>query len=149
MIEIYTDGGARPTNPGPGGWAFAIVVGTDSYRGHGGERLTTNNRMELMAVIESLRRAIKLDFCLSQIVVYADSEYVVKGVNNWLAGWKRRGWRTSNRKDVKNRDLWERLDHILNFFVDVEFEWVRGHDGNEWNEVVDADATAAALAAAR
>lgn len=131
-VEIYTDGACRG-NPGPGGWAAIL-----SSRGHrkqifGGEPLTTNNRMELMAAIkglEALRRRCR-------VALYTDSEYVQRGITEWLPGWKRRNWRTAARQDVKNRDLWQRLDE-LTAQHDVTWHWVRGHSGNAGNEAADA-----------
>ena len=131
MIEIYTDGACRG-NPGPGGWAALLLLGEHEREISGAERLTTNNRMELTAVIralEALKRPV-------QARVYTDSEYVRRGVTEWLAGWKARGWRTADRKPVKNRDLWERLDE-LRASHHIEWHWVPGHAGVPGNERVD------------
>ena len=131
MIEIYTDGACRG-NPGPGGWAALLRTGEHEREISGAEPLTTNNRMELTAVIralEALKRPV-------QARVYTDSEYVRRGVTEWLAAWKARGWRTADRKPVKNQDLWQRLDE-LNARHDIEWHWVPGHAGVPGNERVD------------
>jgi len=131
-VEIYTDG-ACSGNPGPGGWGALL-----RYRGHereicGGEPETTNNRMELRAVIEALT-ALKRP---SRVALYTDSQYVQKGVTEWLAGWKANGWKTAAKKPVKNRDLWESLDTALQRHV-VRWHWVKGHAGHPENERADA-----------
>ena len=136
-VEIWTDG-ACSGNPGPGGWAAIL-----RWRGHerelsGGEPVTTNNRMELIAAIaalESLKRP-------TQARIHTDSEYLRKGISEWLVGWKQRGWRTADKKPVKNRELWERLDRARNGHA-VEWLWLRGHAGDELNERADALARAA------
>lgn len=135
-VEIFTDG-ACSGNPGPGGWGALL-----RYRGHereifGGEPDTTNNRMELRAVIEALI-ALKRP---SRIALYTDSQYVQKGVTEWLAGWKANGWKTAAKKPVKNRDLWESLDAALNRHS-VQWHWVKGHAGHPENERADALARA-------
>jgi ribonuclease HI len=131
-IDLFTDG-ACSGNPGPGGWGTLL-----RYNGHekelsGGETMTTNNRMELKAVIEGLR-AIK-PRCA--VTVHTDSEYVMKGVTQYLENWKKRGWKTSDKKDVKNIDLWLELDALLPQNI-VKWVWVRGHSGHIENERVDA-----------
>jgi ribonuclease HI len=131
VIEIYTDGACRG-NPGPGGWAALLRLGEHEREISGAEALTTNNRMELTAVIralEALTRPV-------QARVYTDSEYVRRGVSEWLAGWKSRGWRTADRKPVKNQDLWQRLDE-LRAPHRLEWHWVPGHAGIPDNERVD------------
>ena len=131
MIEIYTDGACRG-NPGPGGWAALLKLGEHEREISGAEALTTNNRMELTAVIralEALKRPV-------QARVYTDSEYVRRGVTEWLSAWKARGWRTAARKPVKNQDLWERLDE-LRANHQIEWHWVPGHAGVPGNERVD------------
>ena len=131
-VEIYADGACKG-NPGPGGWG--VVLRT---RGHekelcGGEAQTTNNRMELTAVIEALA-ALKHR---SKVRVYTDSQYVQKGISEWIHNWKRRGWRTADRKPVKNEDLWRKLDEIARGHH-VEWHWVKGHAGHPENERADA-----------
>lgn len=131
VVEIYTDGACRG-NPGPGGWGAVL-----RYKGHektlyGGESMTTNNRMELMAAImalESLKRPCKVSLT-------TDSEYVKKGITEWLANWKRRGWKTAGREPVKNADLWQRLE-TAGVRHHVEWHWVRGHTGHPENELAD------------
>ena len=131
MIEIYTDGACRG-NPGPGGWAALIRMGEHEREISGAEAHTTNNRMELTAVIralEALKRPVEAR-------IYTDSEYVRRGVTEWLAAWKARGWRTADRKPVKNQDLWQRLDE-LRAGHRIEWHWVPGHAGVPGNERVD------------
>jgi len=130
-VEIYTDGACRG-NPGVGGWAALLRRGTHEKEISGAEPHTTNNRMELTAVIralEALRRPV-------EVRVYTDSEYVRRGVTEWLESWKARGWRTADKKPVKNQDLWERLDELI-VPHRIEWHWVRGHSGVEGNERVD------------
>lgn len=131
VITIYTDG-ACSGNPGPGGWG-AIILGSQGGRIFGGEKKTTNNRMELTAVIKALE-SIKTP---SRITLFSDSQYVLKGITEWISGWKKKGWKTSNKKPVLNQDLWVVLDS-LNSFHSVEWKWVRGHSGDFYNEEVDA-----------
>jgi ribonuclease HI len=131
VVEIYTDGACRG-NPGPGGWAAFLAVGGHEKEIAGAEVLTTNNRMELTAVIralESLKRPVR-------VRVYTDSEYVRRGITEWVRNWKARGWRTADRKPVKNQDLWERLDALASGH-EIEWHWVRGHSGVPGNERVD------------
>jgi ribonuclease HI len=131
VIEIYTDGACRG-NPGPGGWAALLSKAGHEKEISGAEALTTNNRMELTAVIralEALRRPVRAR-------VYTDSEYVRRGISEWLPGWKARGWRTAARKPVKNQDLWERLDELSSAH-DIEWRWVPGHAGVPGNERAD------------
>jgi ribonuclease HI len=130
-IDIFTDGACKG-NPGRGGWGVLL-----RWRGHekalyGGEAMTTNNRMELTAVIEALR-ALKRS---SQVRLHTDSQYVQKGVTEWLPQWKRRGWRTSAKAAVKNEDLWRELDRLAALH-NVEWCWVRGHAGHPDNERAD------------
>ena len=132
VVEIYTDGACRG-NPGVGGWAALLRTGAHEREIHGAEPHTTNNRMELTAVIralEALRRPVEAR-------VYTDSEYVRRGITEWLASWKARGWRTADKKPVKNQDLWERLDELAASHR-IEWHWVPGHSGVEGNERVDA-----------
>src|SRR5262249_21331009 len=131
----YTDG-ACIGNPGPGGWAAILVSGAGRQEIAGGAARTTNNRMELTAVIEALRR-LPAD---SRVQVVTDSEYVLKGITQWLPGWRRRGWRTSTGQPVVNQDLWETLDALVS--DRVSWEWVRGHAGHPENERADALARA-------
>lgn len=137
LVEIFTDGACRG-NPGPGGWAATLALGERERELSGAEAATTNNRMELMAVIqalEALKRPVKAR-------VNLDSEYVRRGITEWLAAWKARGWKTAARKPVKNQDLWERLDAAVQRHH-IEWRWVPGHAGVPGNERVDALANAA------
>lgn len=138
-VEVFTDG-ACLGNPGPGGWAALLRKGKHEREISGGETQTTNNRMELMAAIagiEALKRACT-------VAVTTDSEYVRRGVEEWLPRWQANGWMTSDRKPVKNRDLWERLDAALKDHK-VRWHWVKGHAGHAENERVDELAREAAL----
>ncbi len=132
MIEIFTDG-ACSGNPGPGGWGAILRKGAIEKELFGGEKLTTNNRMEMMAVIEALR-ALKQPV---QARVHTDSQYVQKGISEWIHGWKRRGWKTANREPVKNEDLWRELDSLATRHT-IEWIWVKGHAGHVENERADA-----------
>lgn len=136
-IEIYTDGACRG-NPGPGGWGALLIAGEHRKELSGAEAQTTNNRMELMGPIEALR-ALKRS---SKVTLHTDSKYVCTGIVEWLPQWKQRGWRTADRKPVKNQDLWEALDAACERH-DVTWKWVKGHAGNEGNEHVDRLANAA------
>ncbi|MCH8858407.1 MAG: ribonuclease HI [Proteobacteria bacterium] len=136
-VEIFTDG-ACSGNPGPGGWAAISRWGREEKELSGGERSTTNNRMELMAAIKALE-ALKLP---SHVVVHTDSRYVMDGLTLWLPRWKENGWKTSARKPVKNRDLWRALDEAAQRH-DVQWRWVAGHSGHAENERADALARAA------
>ena len=136
-IELFTDG-ACSGNPGPGGWAAILRTGAHEKELSGGEGHTTNNRMELTAVIrglEALKRA-------STVVIHTDSRYVMDGVTQWLPRWKRNGWKTSEKKPVKNEDLWRELD-VLCARHQIRWRWVRGHSGHAENERADALARAA------
>ena len=137
MIEIYTDGACRG-NPGPGGWAALLRMGDHERELSGAEPLTTNNRMELLAVIRALE-ALKRSVAAR---LYTDSEYVRRGVSEWLPGWKARGWRTADKKPVKNQDLWQRLDELA-INHRIEWHWVPAHSGVPDNERVDRLASAA------
>ncbi len=132
VIEVYTDGACRG-NPGPGGWGALLRYNGHEKELYGAEPRTTNNRMELMAVIKALE-AIRDR--RHPVVVTTDSRYVKDGITQWLAGWKRRNWRTAGRKPVKNQDLWQRLDELAGRF-DIQWRWVRGHSGHRENERVD------------
>lgn len=130
-FEIYTDGACRG-NPGPGGWAVLIRAGDSERSLQGAEAETTNNRMELMAAIMALRELP----AGSAATVYTDSEYVMKGISEWLPAWKARGWKTAAKKPVKNQDLWQALDEV-SVRHRIRWEWVKGHSGNPGNERVD------------
>ena len=136
-VEIFTDG-ACSGNPGPGGWGAILRIGDRERELSGGDPATTNNRMELLAVINALR-ALKRPV---RARIYTDSQYVRTGITEWLAGWKARGWRTADRKPVKNRDLWEQLD-VLAAQHELEWHWVQGHSGVPGNERCDQLANAA------
>jgi ribonuclease HI len=131
-ITIYTDGACKG-NPGPGGWGAWLQLGVYEKELWGGETLTTNNRMELTAVIEALG-ALKRD---SRVVVHTDSQYVRQGITAWIHNWKKRGWKTADGKPVKNIDLWQRLD-ALAATHQVQWRWVKGHAGDPGNERADA-----------
>lgn len=143
-IDLFTDG-ACTGNPGPGGWAFLLRHDEDGSpsiaQGSGGEASTTNNRMELMAAIEGLARASELHGDGCEIVLHSDSQYVTKGLGEWLDGWKRKGWRTTSGP-VKNADLWRRLDAFRERHR-IRTVWVRGHAGHPENEWCDRAAVAA------
>ena len=136
-VEIFTDG-ACSGNPGPGGWAAILRAGGREKELTGGERATTNNRMEMMAVIEGLA-ALKQP---SAVTLHTDSLYVLKGASEWLPGWKKNGWKTSDKKPVKNDDLSRLLDVELSRH-EIKWQWVRGHSGHPENERADALARAA------
>jgi ribonuclease HI len=131
IVEIFTDGTCRG-NPGPGGWGALLRYAGEVKELYGGEAETTNNRMELMAAIqalESLKRKCKVQLT-------TDSEYVKNGITQWIQSWKKRGWKTANKKPVKNMDLWQRLDKAVSEH-DVDWHWVRGHTGHPENERAD------------
>ena len=131
-VDIYTDGACRG-NPGPGGWAALLLFGEHERELSGAEVMTTNNRMELTAVIralEALKRPVKGR-------IYTDSQYVRQGILEWVPNWKKRGWKTADKKPVKNQDLWETLDALARVH-ELEWHWVKGHAGNVGNERVDA-----------
>ncbi|MCU5784361.1 ribonuclease H [Alcanivorax balearicus MACL04] len=130
-VEIFTDGACRG-NPGPGGWGALLRHGEHEKELFGGEPLTTNNRMELMAAIVALE-TLKSP---CRVVLTTDSQYVRQGITEWMANWKRRGWRTASRQPVKNADLWQRLDQAAAPH-EVEWRWVRGHSGHVENERAD------------
>jgi ribonuclease HI len=132
MIEIFTDG-ACSGNPGPGGWGAILRSGDTEKELFGGELLTTNNRMEMMAVIEALR-ALKKPVAAR---VHTDSQYVQKGISEWIHGWKRRGWKTAAKEPVKNEDLWRELDRLAAAH-EIKWIWVKGHAGHPENERADA-----------
>lgn len=133
-VVIYTDGACKG-NPGPGGWGALLTMGGVEKELFGGELGTTNNRMEMMAVIEALS-ALKRP---CQVTLYIDSQYVLKGVTEWLRGWKAKGWRTAAKAPVKNVDLWQKMDALLaSCGHTIEWKWVRGHTGDVGNERADA-----------
>ena len=133
-VEIYTDGACKG-NPGPGGWGVLMRTGETQKELYGGEASTTNNRMELTAVIQALQ-ALKRPCA---VTLYLDSQYVLKGITEWLPGWKAKGWRTASRQPVKNAELWRQLDDLLSQGGHVvDWRWVRGHNGDPGNERADA-----------
>ncbi len=133
-VTIYTDGACKG-NPGPGGWGVLLRSGQVEKELWGGDPETTNNRMEMQAVIEALT-ALKRP---CRVTLYLDSEYVRKGITEWLPGWKARGWRTASRQPVKNADLWQRLDALVQTAGhQIDWRWVRGHSGEPGNERADA-----------
>jgi len=133
-VEIYTDGACKG-NPGPGGWGALLKSANTQKELFGGEALTTNNRMELTAVIEALT-ALKRP---CHVTLHVDSQYVLKGMTEWMAGWKARGWKTATKQAVKNVDLWQRLDQLVNTAGHkIDWRWVRGHTGDPGNEQADA-----------
>ena len=132
-IEIYTDGACKG-NPGPGGWGVLLKSGATEKELFGGELDTTNNRMELTAVIVALE-ALKRP---CHVILHADSQYVLKGMTEWIAGWKAKGWKTASKQPVKNVDLWQRLDALVTGAGhQIEWVWVRGHTGDPGNEHAD------------
>lgn len=135
-ILIYTDGGCKG-NPGPGGWAFVLLHGSQVLRKSGALNPTTNNQMELTAVIEGLKQASELDPEGSRkAIVVTDSQYVKNGITKWIHGWKRNGWRTASKSPVKNKDFWVALDS-LDSVRETEWKWVKGHAGDPLNEECD------------
>tara|TARA_B110000305_G_C18892104_1_gene382342 strand:+ start:60 stop:497 length:438 start_codon:yes stop_codon:yes gene_type:complete len=131
MINIYTDGACKG-NPGPGGWGALIIEGDNKNEIFGGEANTTNNRMEILAVI----MALKAINTISEITVFTDSTYVQKGISEWIDKWKINGWKTSNKKEVKNKDLWVQLDS-LTAQLKINWVWVKGHSGHSENDRAD------------
>jgi ribonuclease HI len=149
LTKIYTDGGCAG-NPGPGGWAYVILM--ETFQGRkvaaeqcGAERCTTNNRMELRAVIAALEGFKAIKGAARKAEVITDSQYVQKGMAEWIRGWKKNGWRTSDKEPVKNQDLWQRLDALAGEFT-LTWTWVKGHAGDPYNERCDR-LTKAAIAA--
>jgi ribonuclease HI len=132
IIQIYTDGACRG-NPGIGGWGATLTYNGTQKELYGGEQETTNNRMEMMAVIKALM-ALKEP---SDLVINSDSKYVLSGINEWLPNWKKRNWKTAGNKPVKNVDLWKQLDTLTQSH-DIKWVWVKGHSGNPGNERADA-----------
>jgi len=130
-VDIYTDG-ACSGNPGPGGWGVLIEIDSKNIELSGGDKETTNNRMELMAAIKALEEIDK-DY---QITLYTDSNYVKDGITSWISNWKKNNWKTANKKDVKNKELWIRLDEAIKD-KNISWVWVKGHAGNAGNEQAD------------
>ena len=130
-VDIYTDG-ACSGNPGPGGWGVLIEIDNENIELSGGDRETTNNRMELMAAIKALEEIDK-DY---EITLYTDSNYVKDGITSWISNWKKNNWKTANKKDVKNKELWMRLDEAIKD-KNISWVWVKGHAGNKGNEQAD------------
>ena len=132
VVEIHTDGACRG-NPGPGGWGALLEFDGQEKELFGGEAATTNNRMELTAVIRALEALSRP----SRVVLYTDSQYVQKGIQQWIHSWKRNGWKTADKKAVKNKELWLELDELRRRH-DIEWHWVKGHAGHPENERADA-----------
>ena len=131
-VVVYTDGGCAPTNPGPGGWAAILIKGEHQKELKGGEPLSTNNRMELMAAIsalEALKRPCVVD-------MHTDSQYVREGITKYINNWKRNGWRTASKQPVKNQDLWRRLETARAAHT-VRWHWIKGHAGDQFNDRAD------------
>jgi len=131
VVVIFTDGACKG-NPGPGGWGALLQWNGREKELWGGERATTNNRMELMAAIRALEALTRP----CRVELHTDSTYVQQGISSWIAGWKAKGWRTANKKPVKNQDLWQRLDELASLH-EVHWHWVRGHAGHDGNERAD------------
>lgn len=135
-VTIYTDGGCSG-NPGPGGWGVVVLFNGEARQLSGGEKNTTNNRMELTAAINALSIAKNTpEFKNLQIILNIDSQYVKNGITVWIKNWKLKGWKTADKKPVKNQDLWIQLDE-LNSALNVKWNWVKGHAGIQYNEICD------------
>jgi ribonuclease HI len=135
-LIIYTDGGCRG-NPGPGGWAFIIKTGGMEISGSGGDNYTTNNKMELTAVIRSMEAILEdSDLSKKSIDLHTDSQYVKNGISSWINNWIKNGWKTAAKKPVKNKELWIRLKEVSDQ-LDVKWKWVKGHAGDPLNEACD------------
>lgn len=130
-IRVFTDGACRG-NPGPGGWGALIIDGKEEFSLWGGEKDTTNNQMEMTAAIKALEYFKES----SNISLTTDSNYVKDGIEKWISGWKKNGWKTAAKKPVKNKELWMRLDQLVQFH-DVSWNWVKGHSGHKENEIAD------------
>ena len=130
-VEIFTDGACRG-NPGPGGWGALLRYGDNERSLCGGEHETTNNRMELMAVIKGLLALQRS----CEVTVTSDSTYVLKGIQEWMPNWKKKGWKTASKKPVKNVDLWQQLDELVELHT-IDWQWVKGHSGHAENEIAD------------
>lgn len=131
-VEIFTDGACKG-NPGPGGWGAVLRYKGNEKQLYGGEPETTNNRMELLAVIRALEALTRS----TGVLITTDSQYVKKGITEWITNWKRNGWKTAARKPVKNSDLWRQLDQLASRY-DVDWAWVKGHSGHPENELADS-----------
>ena len=138
MLKIWTDGSCLG-NPGPGGWGFVATNGKDVAERCGGEKNTTNNKMELTAVIKALTAARKH----SEVEIHTDSQYVKNGMQSWIKNWKKNNWKTADKKPVKNQELWQQLDELASV-IKIHWVWVKGHAGEEFNERVDTLARNAA-----
>ena len=137
-VKIYTDG-ACIGNPGPGGWAAVILTKSNKKEIFGGEKLTTNNRMELTATIKALEYCAKnegIQPTLKKIVIYTDSIYVKEGITVWINAWKKNNWRTTDKKNVKNVDLWKKLDELAKS-EQIEWNWIKGHSKDPMNDLAD------------
>jgi len=138
QIEIYTDG-ACTGNPGPGGWAAIVIFENEKQELFGGEKLTTNNRMELTAAIKGLEYCDsqeKKQLLLKEIKIYTDSSYLKEGITNWISNWEKNNWKTADKKNVKNVDLWKKLKD-LSKSKQIEWRWIKGHSGNPMNDLAD------------
>ncbi len=138
-VKIYTDG-ACSGNPGPGGWGAVLIYEKTEKQLSGSAPETTNNRMEMTAVIE----ALKLLKSKCEVQIFTDSKYVMDGITSWIIGWKARGWKTANKKPVKNVDLWQQLDELVAGH-NIKWNWVKGHNGDHYNEIADTLATSAII----
>lgn len=146
-IKVYTDGGSRNTGNYKGGsvkpddkaaWAFLIVCENgQTHYGTGGQYGATNNQMEITAVLKALRDLYKMELQNEDITLISDSRYVLDSIGKWLSGWKKNNWRTSSKKEVKNKELWIQIDKALPFFPNINFEWTKGHAEDEGNNYVD------------
>jgi ribonuclease HI len=137
-FTIYTDG-ACIGNPGPGGWGAVILSENKKEELFGGEKLTTNNRMELMAAIKSLEHCnnvIKNKTDLKKIIIFTDSNYLKEGITVWINKWEKNNWKTANKKDVKNIDLWKKLKNLINY-KDIDWRWIKGHSNDPMNDLAD------------
>ena len=144
-VTVYSDG-ACSGNPGPGGWGAVILYGGAERRLSGGEKLTTNNRMELFGAIGALSEILAdRQLRSKKIIFFIDSQYVKNGISSWILKWKANGWKTADKKPVKNKDLWERLDACVSQ-LDVDWRWVKGHAGSTYNELCDRLAVEASRA---
>ena len=137
-IEVFTDGACRG-NPGAGGWGVLLIIDGDETKLFGGELNTTNNRMELLAPIEALKKIPKG----SKVQIFTDSKYVKSGITEWIYNWKKNGWKTANKQEVKNKDLWTELDVLANQF-EISWSWVKAHSNDKLNNEVDLIAKEAA-----